>query len=150
LPNEPSGLADLESSLTSESFDEWDKALRQDDVLVYLPKFSLTAQFGLNKTLAELGMPHAFDEGLADFSGMDGNEHNLFISAVIHKAFVDVNEKGTEAAAATAVIMQARAMPKPSPEFRADHPFLFFIKDKSTQSILFMGRFSEPPMMEKN
>jgi serpin B len=71
-----------------------------------------------------------FDESCANFSGMDGNPANLFISDVIHKAFVDVTEEGTEAAAATAVFMQARSMPRPAPEFRVDHPFMFDIQDR--------------------
>jgi serpin B len=85
-----------------------------------------------------------FDESAANFAGMDGNPNNLFISDVIHKAFVDVTEEGTEAAAATAVLMQARAMPRPSPEFRADHPFLFVIQDVETRSVLFAGRLVDP------
>ena len=150
LPNDINGLAELEKSITPEILTSWDKALHSEEVQVYLPRFSLTDLFGLSKTLAGMGMPDAFDEAKANFSGMDGNEHNLFISDVIHKAFVDVNEKGTEAAAATAVIMQARSMPKPAPEFRADHPFLFIIKDRETQSILFMGRLNAPPAVAAN
>jgi len=145
LPEKLDGLPAIEAALTGKSFTEWDEALRSQEVLVYLPRFSLTSQFSLNKTLADLGMTDAFDESRANFAGMDGKENNLFISAAIHKAFVDVNEKGTEAAAATAVIMQARAMPRPAPEFRADRPFLFYISDRTTKGILFMGRLSAPP-----
>jgi serpin B len=145
LPEKPDGLPAIEAAMNGKSFAEWNDALRSQEVMVYLPRFSLTSQFSLNKTLAELGMTDAFDEGRANFAGMDGKENNLFISAAIHKAFVDVNEKGTEAAAATAVIMQARAMPRPAPEFRADRPFLFYISDRTTKSILFIGRLSEPP-----
>ena len=96
-----------------------------------------------------MGIPRAFDPNAADFSGMTGN-HELFISAVIHKAFIDVNEKGTEAAAATAVVMEhATAMPprfRPptTPVFRADHPFVFLIRDNRSGGILFMGRVTDP------
>jgi serpin B len=92
-----------------------------------------------------MGMPTAFTD-TADFSGMDGTK-NLFISDVIHQAFVDVTEEGTEAAAATAVVIKlaaAPANPEPVPVFRADHPFIFFIQDDETGSILFMGRVVNP------
>jgi serpin B len=91
-----------------------------------------------------MGMVDAF--GAADFSGMTG-QRDLFISAVVHKAFVDVNEEGTEAAAATAVLM-ARSIPPPTPVFRADHPFLFLIRENSTGSILFLGRVVDPSAPE--
>jgi serpin B len=88
-----------------------------------------------------MGMPLAFSER-ADFSGLDG-EKDLFVSAVVHKAFVDVNEEGTEAAAATGVVVELVAAPV-HPVFRADHPFLFLIRDRSSGSILFMGRLVSP------
>ena len=87
-----------------------------------------------------MGMVDAFDSNKANFSGMNGQPKDLFIGAVLHKAFVDVNEEGTEAAAATAVRV-ATGIP---PIFRADHPFLFLIKDNKTGSILFMGRLLDP------
>jgi serpin B len=96
----------------------------------------------LNETLKAMGMPDAFDNERANFAGMDGNPKSLFISAVVHKAFVDVNEAGTEAAAATAVVMQKRSAP--GTFFRADHPFLFLIRDTATGSILFLGRVAKP------
>jgi serpin B len=142
LPEKADGLGDLEKSLSAEKIDGWLKALRQEKVEVYLPRFQMTVRFELSRTLAEMGMPLAFSRG-ADFSGMDGTK-DLFISNVIHKAFVDVNEKGTEAAAATAVVMTLGAMPEPPPVFRADHPFLFLIRDKKSGSILFMGRLVNP------
>ena len=94
--------------------------------------------------LSAMGMPVAFG-GDADFSGING-KRDLFISAVIHKAFVDVNEEGTEAAAATAVVMgrAAAARPEPIVSFRADHPFVFLIRDIRTESILFLGRVTSP------
>jgi len=113
-------------------------------VKLYLPKFRMETEYRLPKALREMGMPTAFTTG-ADFSGMDGTP-NLSISDVIHKAFIDVNEEGTEAAAATAVIMMAGAAhPGGSPpEFRADHPFVFLIQDKETGTILFIGRVVNP------
>ncbi|PKG32340.1 MAG: hypothetical protein CW742_08700 [Methanoregula sp.] len=92
-----------------------------------------------------MGMPTALIPGSADFSGMDGT-HDLFVSDVFHKAYIDVNEEGTEAAAATAVVVGLRAAPvgdKP-PVFRADHPFIFLIRDNESGAILFLGRVSDP------
>ncbi|MCU0858628.1 MAG: hypothetical protein MUC65_09535, partial [Pontiellaceae bacterium] len=85
-----------------------------------------------------------FNETKADFSGMDGNINGLYVSKVLHQAFVDVNEEGTEAAAATAVIMDFMGRPPPPPVFRADHPFLFLIQENRSGSILFMGRVTDP------
>jgi len=146
LPNEPDGLAALESWLTAESLDQSIDQLQQKNVWVFLPKFEMTSRFGLALTLALLGMPNAFDPGAADFSGING-QRDLFISEVIHKAFVQVNEKGTEAAAATAVLVSVTTSIGPyvpPPVFRADHPFLLLIRDNRTESILFMGRVTEP------
>jgi serpin B len=113
--------------------------------MVYFPKFTLETHYSLPGTLGAMGMPTAFT-GNADFSGMDGTK-NLLISDVIHQAFVDVNEEGTEAAAATAVVMKLAAAPvnpDPVPVFRADHPFIFLVQDDETGSILFMGRVVNP------
>ena len=140
LPKEVDGLADLEKSLSVETLNTWTSGLREQTVEVLLPKFKMTSGFRLEKTLGSMGMPLAFS-GEADFSGMTG-QRGLFISAVIHKAFIDVNEEGTEAAAATAVVMRAPA--PPNPIFRADHPFLFLIRDNRTGSILFLGRVINP------
>ncbi|MBV8229818.1 MAG: hypothetical protein JO329_07530, partial [Planctomycetaceae bacterium] len=94
--------------------------------------------------LSAMGMPDAFDLDRADFSGMTRGR-DLYISAVIHKAFVEVNEEGTEAAAATGVVMSVRAVrPEPVASFRADHPFAFLIRDRRTGSLLFMGRVANP------
>ena len=90
-----------------------------------------------------MGMPDAFDLAKADFSGMTGTKE-LFISAVLHKAFVEVNEEGTEAAAATGVVIGLKSKPAPPPVFRADHPFVFMIRDNATGSILFIGRVADP------
>jgi serpin B len=110
-------------------------------VRVYLPKFKVTCEFRLDKSLAALGMTDAFDAGKADFTGMGGRQGDLFISAVVHKAFVEVNEEGTEAAAATGVVGGRDMSP---PVFRADHPFVYLIRDNQTGSVLFLGRVTDP------
>jgi serpin B len=144
LPRKTDGLADLETKLTAQNLTAWIANLHPQEVNVFLPKFKMTSQFSLGDKLAALGMTDAFTDK-ADFSGMDG-QRDLYISAVIHKAFVDVNEEGTEAAATTAVAMRAFAMlkPPPTPVFRADHPFLFLIRENRTGSILFLGRIADP------
>lgn len=143
LPRQRDGLADLESKLSRERLGEWMKRLAPTrDLSVTMPKFKFTAEFQLNDALQALGMKDAFGPK-ADLSGMAGNPGDLRISHVIHKAFVDVNEEGTEAAAATAVVVEARAF-RESPVFRADHPFLFLIRDVKTGAILFLGRMQDP------
>ena len=118
---------------------------RSQKIKVILPKFSATEQFKLKDTLVNMGMPEAFTMK-ADFSGIDGTK-DLYIAEVVHKAFIDVNEEGSEAAAATAVVMQTKSMASnyvPIPVFMADHPFIFMIVHNQTKSILFMGRFAKP------
>ena len=150
LPRDIGGLPALEESLTAAHMKQWlDQLHPVPEVILTLPKFQMTRQFKLQDTLAAMGMPRAFDANAADFSGMTGN-HDLYISAVIHKAYIDVNEKGTEAAAATAVVMRGptamppRFQPPPPPVFRADHPFVFLIRDNRSGGILFMGRVTDP------
>jgi serpin B len=143
LPGETNGLPQLEAELTPTLLESWAGSLPQREVHVYLPRFRMTAEFELQRQLAKLGMGVAFQGGAADFSGLNGRR-DLELSAVIHKAFVDVNEEGTEAAAATAVGVRLTAMPAPPPVFRADHPFLFLIRDHQTRSILFLGRVTNP------
>ena len=145
LPDEIDGLAALEQKLSYESLTRWMNGLQRRKVRVFLPRFKLTSEFSLSTVLAAMGMPLAFDQKRADFTGI-GTEEGLYISAVLHKAFVDVNEEGTEAAAATAVVMRALAamIPTEPPLFRADHPFLFLIVDNRTKSILFFGRVINP------
>jgi serpin B len=119
------------------------ESLASQQVQVSLPRFKAESEFSLSQTLIDLGMIAAF--GNADFTGMHSGLERLFISAVLHKAFVEVNEKGTEAAAATGVIIRAvSARIPPIPVFRADRPFLFTIRDNRTGSILFMGRYNGP------
>jgi serpin B len=150
LPKDVGGLPAFENSLTASNMKQWlDQLHWVPIVILTLPKFKMTRQFGLAGTLSAMGMPRAFDANAADFSGMSGNRE-LYISAVIHKAYIDVDEKGTEAAAATAVIMRGptamppRFQPPPPPVFRADHPFIFLIRDNRSGGILFMGRVTDP------
>lgn len=139
LPEQQDGLADLEAKLSEENVTRWLSALRETEVAVSLPKFTMSSEFTLGKTLSEMGMARAFTRE-ADLSGMSTQE-DLFISEVVHKGFVEVNEEGTEAAAATGVGIRATAMP---PMFRADHPFVFLIRDTKTGNILFLGRVVDP------
>jgi len=135
-------------------FDEFERAvdaaaiesllakLQESAVNLTLPRFTFESTFRLDKTLSTLGMPSAFEPGKADFSGIDGTRE-LFISAVLHKAFVAVDEKGTEAAAATAVVIGRTSLPQPA-TMTVDRPFVFLIRDIPTGAILFMGRVVDP------
>jgi serpin B len=144
LPRKVEGLSALEKSLSRDRLQEWLGKMHEQNVAVALPKFKLTTEFTLNKVLAAMGMPTAFTRG-ADFTGMNGSGPRLFLSVVVHKAFVEVNEEGTVAAAGTGVGVKAVSAPRPPAEFRADHPFLFLIRDNRSGSILFIGRVSNPP-----
>jgi len=144
LPREIDGTRRLEADLSLTKLKEWRSALQRREVVVLLPRFKVTSMFRLDEALAALGMRDAFSPARADFSGMDDGKGRLHIGVVLHKAFVEVNEDGTEAAAATAVGIRTTAMPARPPEFRADRPFLFFIMERETGSILFMGRVSDP------
>jgi len=148
LPHDTYGLAKLEESLTHERLQQALASVSQSHpqkVEVSLPKFKLTQQFQLKEMLTKLGVTDMFSEFKADFSGIISGPEKLYVSHVVHKAFVEVNEKGTEAAAATAVVMMARmAMPMINARFCADHPFLFMICHKKSSAILFMGRFVKP------
>ncbi|XP_051655413.1 serpin B6-like isoform X2 [Manacus candei] len=138
------GLERLERELTYEKLIDWINPEMMDstEVRVSLPRFKLEEDYDLKPILSCMGMPDAFDSGKADFSGMSsGNE--LVLSEVVHKSFVEVNEEGTEAAAATAAIMMMRCA-MIVPDFTADHPFLFFIRHNKSSSILFCGRFCSP------
>lgn len=137
-------LSSLESSLSPATINDWKSKLYKRRVDVFMPKFTFDTKYSMNETLAKMGMPTAFTDA-ADFSGMDGTK-SLSIQNVVHQAFVDVSEEGTEAAAATGVSVGATAvaMPQPVPIFRADHPFIFAIQDDSDGNILFLGRVSNP------
>jgi len=143
LPNETTQLSKLEDELTSANLHSWLSGIKEQFVSVDLPKFKVT--WGANdliKPLKTLGMRKAFMPG-ADFSGMDGAK-NLVIGALLHKAFVEVNEEGTEAAAASVVGMRFGSALRRSYTFKADHPFLFVIRDNTTGGILFLGRVIDP------
>ncbi len=142
LPKKVDGIKDLEKELVSDNLAGWLARIHKREVQVFFPRFKMASEFGLAKVLSAMGMPDAFS-GKADFSGMTGNR-DLFISAVVHKAYVDVNEEGTEAAAATGVTMKLTSIREPLPVFRADHPFIFLIRDNQTGSILFLGRVTNP------
>jgi serpin B len=144
LPKKQDGLADLEKNLTAEKLTGWmDRLGAARKVMVWLPKFKFELATGLKEPLQAMGMKTAFGIG-ADLSGMDGTDE-LYLKDVVHKAFVDVNEKGTEAAAATAAVVATKSAGAPViPEFKADHPFLFVIRDKKSGAVLFMGRVSDP------
>jgi serpin B len=143
LPKKIDALEELERTLTYKNLTQWMAKIHKREVVVFVPKFKMTSRFDLADVLKWMGMKDAFSSR-ADFSGING-KRNLFISAVIHKAYVEVNEEGTEAAAATGVVMRLTSIgPAPTPVFRADHPFLFLIRDNLTGSILFMGRVANP------
>jgi serine protease inhibitor len=145
LPKRVDGLAELEKTLTAARVTEWLTQLTVREVDVTLPRFKVTAEFNLKDALTALGMPLAFSAGRADFSGIATGQP-LALSAVFHKAYVDVNEKGTDAAAATTATVSTTSFPGPEPRpvFRADHPFFFVIRDTGTGSLLFAGRLVNP------
>ncbi len=136
LPREIDGLAELEKKLMVEDVNSWLKNLRKQEVGVLLPKFKITwGATELKDILKEMGLPL-----FGDYTGIS-DDARLFISNILHKAFVAVDEKGTEAAAATAVVMRKTSM---GPVFRADRPFVFMIRDNRSGSLLFMGRVVNP------
>jgi serpin B len=141
LPKE-NNLETVEESLTNKKLSEWKNMLGEQRVDIYVPKFKFETKYLMVETLSYMGMPTAFTDA-ADFSGMDGTQ-NLLIQNVIHQAFVEVNEEGTEAAAATAVVVGMKSVGPRIPIFRADHPFIFIIQEKETGNILFMGRVADP------
>ncbi|CAI5780098.1 Hypothetical predicted protein [Podarcis lilfordi] len=142
LPDKKGGAHQVEKELTYAKFQEWtsSKNMQKQKVDIYVPKFKLEETYELNKLLVALGMTDVFTRGKADLSGMSGSK-NLFVSKAIHKSYVVVNEEGTEAAAATGVGVSTTSMPV---QIRADHPFIFLIRNNKTQSILFLGRYNSP------
>lgn len=142
LPRDKAAFARLENELSADKFRQLRSGLAMDKAKVFLPRFSFSSSFLLNKTLAGLGMPLAFTDS-ADFSGMDGKT-DLYIQKAVQKAFVEVNEAGTEAAAATGVAMGLKSINFDMPVFRADKPFIFFIEDVKSGLLLFMGRVENP------
>ncbi|XP_057679958.1 leukocyte elastase inhibitor-like isoform X2 [Corythoichthys intestinalis] len=149
LPNEiedsSTGLNKIEENLTYDNFVEWTRPEMMDEIEVQvgLPRFKMEEDYDMKNVLVSMGMVDAFDMSMSDFSGMSP-ANDLVLSKVVHKAFVEVNEEGTEAAAATAAIMMLRCLPMPTPKFIADHPFLFFIRHNPSMSVLFAGRYCSP------
>jgi serpin B len=141
LPTE--NLDAIEPSLTAEKLEEWKSQMKEVKLdAIYLPKFEFDTKYFMKDTLSAMGMPMAFTWPGANFSGMDGT-NNLYISSVIHQAFIKVDEEGTEAAAATAIVTTFGSA-GPGNVFRADHPFIFIIQEKETGNILFLGRVTDP------
>lgn len=132
----------FEGSLDAQWVEDMVKALELKQVALTMPQFEFESSFSLRETLAMMGMPVAFSGG-ADFSAMTGNR-DLFIADVVHKAFVSVDEAGTEAAAATAVVMELTAVPETPVKVTIDHPFIFLIRDIETGTILFVGHVVNP------
>lgn len=142
LPKKKYGMEELENHLNHKLYQSYQKAMFSKRVNLILPKFKISDDYELNEPLKKLGMKSAFEKD-ADFSGMTGTR-DLFISNVVHKSYVDVNEEGTEAAAATGVVMRKTTAVMETVDFKADHPFIFLIKDNKTNAILFMGRLMKP------
>jgi serpin B len=143
LPKTNDGLAELERSIKPETLSGWFGALTSHKVETAIPKFRADSAFSLKEMLSRMGMADAFTRS-ADFSGIDG-QHDLLVASVVHKAFVDVSEEGTEAAAATGITARPMAMRRQDQTvFRADHPFAFFIRDTTSGVILFEGRLVQP------
>ncbi|MEW6708690.1 MAG: serpin family protein [Candidatus Riflebacteria bacterium] len=147
LPRKIDGLASLEKELSVEKLEEWlteIDSVQPQDVNLYLPKFKFETGYDLVPACKALGMNDAFaNDNKADFSGMGWEKGRLWISQIKHKAFVEVNEEGTEAAAATAVEMSTKSISM-DPVFNANHPFLFLIRENATGSVVFMGRVMNP------
>jgi serpin B len=141
LPKE-NNISIAESAINVNNLANWRNDFYGQEINVEIPKFKFEKKYNLNDLLQEMGIVDAFSPGSADFSGMDGT-NNLFISKVLHQSFIDVNEEGTEAAAATAVIVELTAIPDQK-EFKADHPFVFLIQHKLTGALLFMGEVINP------
>jgi serpin B len=146
LPRDRRGLAAVEANLSLAKVQEIRQQATTEQVSLFLPKFKFLTQIALKDALAAMGMPSAFEPGTADFSAMlESGVRDIYLSAAIHKAFIDVNEEGIEAAAATAVTGSTTSLPPPpTVEFKADHPFAFMIIDDDTGAILFAGRLADP------
>ena len=146
LPNEKHKIGEVEEKLMNHRIQElFQHASNYETVDIHLPKFKLEQTINLKNHLVTLGVKDMFVPGLADFSGIDGTSQ-LCVSRVLQKVSVEITEEGTEAAAATAVIIEKATCPKPSPskQFVANHPFIFFMRDRTTGMLLFMGKMANP------
>jgi len=141
LPKE-NNISSVEQMINNENLATWMDSMYPTDVDLYLPKFTYKTEYNLKEMLIAMGMDIAFSSN-ADFSGMNGHG-GLFIEKVLHKAFIEVNEEGTEAAAATTVHMLETAVPGSSKVFDVNHPFLYLVQHKETGTILFMGKVVDP------
>jgi serpin B len=147
LPAKADGLPALEKQLVSGKLVDWLRQIdvkQTEEVRVEFPKFRGAQDLSLRELLSRMGMPLAFDPHQADLFGINGGREPLWLSAAFHKAYVDVNERGTEAAAATGFAAAGAAMLRQPPVFSADHPFGFVIRDRRTGQVLFMGRVVKP------
>ena len=147
LSNEINGVSRLERMITTEIMSTWIRSAQNTTVKVSIPKFVLSQHFELKDVLSELGVYDLFQPGISDLSGLSSVE-SLHVSHVIHKAHINVNEQGTEAAAASGVLVQKRSIDL-HPEFHADHPFVFFVYHKSSSAVLFIGRIKKPKVTEE-
>jgi len=144
LPKKDIPLPSVIENLDNDKFTEAIESLKIEKVDLQIPKFEFEAKYNMKDMFRKLGMIEAFTED-ADFTAMTSDEERFFIDEIIHQAFVEIDEKGTEAAAATAVVMRTTSIDGPQPIiFRADRPFLFFIRDTVTETILFTGAFYKP------
>jgi serpin B len=149
VPDRADGLAAMEQNLTAANLDRWVAALHTADVDLALPRFRAapSVSMSLGETLAAMGMPRAFRPGEADFAGMlDGPYPRLFISRVFHRARVEVDERGTVASAASAVVVNIEGAPAAARHvaLRVDRPFVFLVRDRASGMVLFMGRVADP------
>jgi serine protease inhibitor len=147
LPDSTDGLPELEARLSLVQLDKWLSSLRPTLVQVLLPRFRMQAGYDLIPSLNSLGMRSAFVARVADFSGIDDGPEPLWIDYIAHKAYVDVNERGTEAAAATELVLRTlgyAAEEKRPQVFWVDHPFVFLVRDRLTGAIVFLGRVVDP------
>ena len=143
LPKDKDGIQSLEQSMDKEKLDAIKEGMTRQPITVEIPKFEFETEYNLKSPLQSLGLHDAFDESNADFHGI--TDEQVYLDKAAHKAFVNVNEEGTEAAAVTALVMRAESgPPEPRHEFVADHPFMFMIQEKETGEILFIGRVMDP------
>lgn len=145
-PNDPKGLPALEKMLSASQVSGWIDSLQQRETRIRLPKFKMAASYDLRETLSSMGMPSAFSADQANFTGISESDE-LYVGAAVHQSFIEVNEKGTEAAAATGAALDGRSMSKEVPfvpVFNADRSFVYLIRDIESGAILFMGRVTNP------
>ena len=143
LPKEKDGLQSLEQSIDNEMFNSVKNSMMMEPLTVQIPKFEFETKYNLINSLKDLGIRDAFDKNNADFHGI--TDKQIYLDKAVHKAFVNVNEEGTEAAAITALVGRfSSGPPEPVAEFIADRPFMFMIQEKETGEILFMGRVTDP------